>query len=43
MELVSYRELKKEAYLMAIKQLEEEYSNDLGILNKLKECKAKYI
>ena len=32
MELINYQELKKEAYLMAIEKLEEEYSSDEEIL-----------
>ena len=42
MELINYQELKREAYLMAIKQLEEEHLNDLETLQKLQEFKIKY-
>ena len=35
-------ELKREAYLMAIEKLEEEYSNDIQILKKLEQVKSKY-
>ena len=42
MELVDYHELKREAYLMAIKQLEEEHNEDINILKKLQELKIKY-
>ena len=39
MELVNYQELKREAYLTAIKKLEEEYSNDEPVLRKLEQFK----
>ena len=35
MESLNYHELKREAYLMAIEKLEEEYSHDEKILKKL--------
>ena len=35
MDFINYQELKREAYLMAIKKLEEEYSHDEKILKKL--------
>ena len=41
MEFINYQELKREAYLMAIKKLEEEYSNDKEALRKLEEYKTK--
>jgi len=41
MELVNYQELKREAYLTAIKKLEEEYSNDEHVLRKLEQFKTK--
>ena len=43
MDFINYQELKKEAYLMAIKKLEEEYFNDIQILKKLQEFKIKYV
>ena len=41
MEFINYQELKKEAYIMAIEKLEEEYSGDEEILKKLEEYKIK--
>ena len=43
MELINYQELKREAYLMAIEKLEEEYFNDIQTLKKLQEFKIKYV
>ena len=43
MESLNYQELKREAYLMAIKKLEEEYSNNERILKKLVEYKIKHL
>ena len=39
MEFINYQELKREAYLMAIEKLEQEYSTDTIILRRLKEYK----
>ena len=41
MESINYYELKREAYLMAIEKLEEEYSNDKEVLKKLEAYKIK--
>ena len=41
MEVINYQELKREAYLMAIEQLEEEYSNNKDIIRRLEEYKNK--
>ena len=41
MEIINYQELKREAYLMAIKKLEEEYSHDDKILKRLDVYKNK--
>jgi len=43
MELINYQELKREAYLMAIEKLEEEYANDDDVLKKLEQVRAKYL
>ena len=43
MESLNYHELKREAYLMAIEKLEEEYSSDKEILRKLEEYKIKHL
>ena len=42
MEFVNYQELKREAYLMAIEQLEEEYSNDEQVLRKLEKYRENH-
>ena len=41
MESINYYELKREAYLMAIEKLEEEYSDDKEVLKKLEDYKIK--
>ncbi len=43
MESINYQELKKEAYIMAIEKLEEEYSGDERILRKLEQYKIKHL
>ena len=43
MELIDYHELKKEAYLIAIEKLEEEYSTDKGVLRILERYKNKHL
>ncbi len=39
MEFIDYQELKREAYIMAIRQLEDEYSHDEKVLRKLEKYK----
>ena len=41
MEFINYQELKREAYLMAIEQLKEEYSDDEHVIKKLEDYKTK--
>ena len=43
MEVINYQELKREAYLMAIEQLEAEYSNNEEALKRLEKAKEKYL
>lgn len=43
MESLNFQELKREAYLTAIRELEEEYSNDDRVLKKLEEYKVRHI
>ncbi len=43
MDFSNYQELKKEAYLMAIKKLEEEYSGNMRILKRLQMYKSRHL
>ncbi|MBS3131917.1 hypothetical protein J4212_05780 [Candidatus Woesearchaeota archaeon] len=43
MEIPNYQELKREAYLMAIEKLEEEYSKDEQILKRIKVYKNRHL